>query len=430
MRVLVLGSGAKDHAIAWWFSKSSYISALFVAPGNISTKDFATNLPHINPANPQEVYSACVEHAIDLVFIGTEAPLFTGVVEYISHKGITVFGAPSKSIKLEGDRAFSRAFTQRHNIPVPRNSLFAEITGLEKYLRKHAGDQFIIKSNSVAPSRVMLNSADTEALLEYAKLLFSKGPVLLEECVRGIPATCTLLVDQHGYLMLPITSDYTSVSKTNTTPTGGMGAVCPVPLTDEIKDKIIEKIVEPTLYGMKVEQLAYRGVLTLSLILTDDMEPVLVDYHVRFNDPATQAMVPTIKTDLVEILEAMTRNEVNTIKLETIEDCSVAVVLASPGYPLKPIMDIKIDGISNIFLMNVEDKPFVFCGAIGTNAEGQFVTTGGRNLTVVGIGKNIEEANKKAYALIQNKRFSDLWYREDIGNSFFKNSSLISDGTF
>ena len=429
MRVLVLGSGAKDHAIAWWFSKSSYISALFVAPGNMSTEDFATNLPHINPANPQEVYATCVENKIDFVFIGTEAPLFTGVVEYISHKGITVFGAPSKSIKLEGDRAFSRSFTQRHNIPVPKNALFAESTSLEKYLKLHEGEQFIIKSNSVAPSRVMLNSADTAALLEYAKLLFTKGPVLLEECVHGIPATCTLLVDNHGYLMLPITSDYTSVSKTNTTPTGGMGAVCPVPLIEEVREKIIEKIVEPTLYGMKVEQLAYRGVLTLSLILKEGMEPVLVDYHVRFNDPATQAMVPIIKTDLIEILNAMTRNEVNTIKLETTDDCTVAVVLASPGYPLKPIMDIKINGITNVFLMNVEDKPLVFCGAIGLK-DGIPVTTGGRNLTIVGRGKNIEDANKKAYALIQNKRFSDLWYREDIGNSFFKTSTFISDATF
>lgn len=429
MRVLVLGSGAKDHAIAWWFSKSSYISALFVAPGNMSTEDFATNLPHINPANPQEVYATCVENKIDFVFIGTEAPLFTGVVEYISHKGITVFGAPSKSIKLEGDRAFSRSFTQRHNIPVPKNALFAESSSLEKYLKLHEGEQFIIKSNSVAPSRVMLNSADTDALLEYAKLLFTKGPVLLEECVHGIPATCTLLVDNHGYLMLPITSDYTSVSKTNTTPTGGMGAVCPVPLIDEVREKIIEKIVEPTLYGMKVEQLAYRGVLTLSLILKEGMEPVLVDYHVRFNDPATQAMVPIIKTDLIEILNAMTRNEVNTIKLETTDDCTVAVVLASPGYPLKPIMDIKINGITNVFLMNVEDKPLVFCGAIGLK-DGIPVTTGGRNLTIVGRGKNIEDANKKAYALIQNKRFSDLWYREDIGNSFFKTSTFISDATF
>ena len=426
MRVLVLGSGAKDHAIAWWFSKSSYISALFVAPGNLSTADFATNLPHVNPANPQAVYNACIENSIDFVFIGTEAPLFTGVVEYISNKGITVFGAPSKSIKLEGDRAFSRAFTQRHNIPVPKNSLFADVSGLEKYLRKHTGEQFIIKSNSVAPSRVMLNSADTEALLSYAKLLFTKGPVLLEECVHGIPATVTLLLDKHGYLMLPITSDYTSVSKTNTTPTGGMGAVCPVPLVDDVKNKIIERIVEPTLYGMKVEQLAYKGVLTLSLILKDGKEPVLVDYHVRFNDPATQAMIPIIKTDIIDILNAMTRNEVNTINLETSDDCTVAVVLASPGYPLKPMLNTKIEGISNVFLMNLENKPLVFCGAIGLNEEKEIITTGGRNLTIVGRGKNIEEANKKAYALILNKRFADLWYREDIGNSFFRNSSSIS----
>lgn len=416
MRILMLGSGAKDHAVLWWFSKSSFVSELFIAQGNLCTSEIATNLKDVNPANPEDVYKACVEHNIDTVFIGTEAPLFTGVVERLSQNGITVVGAPAKSIKLEGDRSFARAFTQRHNIPVPRNSLFGDIEGLEKYLRKHEGETFIIKSNSLSPSRIMLTSSDTDALVNYAKMLLAKGPVILEEYVPGIAVTCTIMMDNNGYLMLPITSDYTRVSEDNTTPTGGMGAICPVPMIENLKDEIVKTIVEPTLYGMKVEQLRYKGILTFSLIIDENQHPILVDYHVRLNDPATQAMVPIITTDIVTILKAMEEDRVNEIELETTENCAVAVVLASKGYPLYPEIGVELENLSNAFLMECDDKPLVFCGAIQRGENGKPVTTGGRNLTVVGLGSNLKEANKKAYDLIKSKRFDSLWYRDDIGN--------------
>ncbi len=420
MRVLMLGSGAKDHAILWWFSKSNLISGLFIAPGNLCTEDIATNLKGINPANPEEVYKACIDNKIDMVFIGTEAPLFTGVVEYLENKNIRVFGAPSKSIKLEGDRAFSRAFTQRHNIPTPRNSLFGDIDALELYLRKHQGETFIIKSNSVSPSRVMLISSDTKALVDYATLLLSKAPVLLEEYVPGISVTCTILMDKSGYLLLPITSDYNKVAKDNTTPTGGMGAICPVPVIESIKDKIIESIINPTLYGMKVEQLSYKGILTFSLIINKELEPILVDYHIRLNDPATQAMVPIIKSDLVNILNAMDEDRVNEIDLETSDSCTVAVVLASKGYPMKIETGKKIKNLTNAFLMNISGKPMVFCGAINKDMDGTPVTTGGRNITVVGLGKNLKKAGESAYNLIKSKNLEGLWYREDIGEKYFE----------
>lgn len=422
MRVLVLGSGAKDHAILWWFSRSSFISELFIAQGNLCTEEIATNLDNINPASPEDVYKACIEHKIDLVFIGTEAPLFTGVVELLSKNGIRTFGAPAKSIKLEGDRSFARAFTQRHNIPVPRNSLFGDIESLERYLRKHTGETFIIKSNALSPSRIMLTSSDTEALVDYAKMLMLKGPVLLEEYVPGISVTCTVLMDKNGYLMLPITSDYTKVADDNTTPTGGMGAICPVPMIEALKDQIIKDIVEPTIYGMKVEQLLYKGVLTFSLIINKEQKPILVDYHVRFNDPATQAMIPIITTDIITILNAMEEDSVNSIELETSDSCSVAVVLASKGYPMKPEIGKKLDNLTNAFLMNNSNKPLVFCGAIKKDQDGRAITTGGRNLTVVGLGSNLKEANKKAYDLIKGKRFDDLWYREDIGNQYLQSN--------
>ena len=278
MRVLLLGSGAKDHAVAWWFSKSCYLSELFVAPGNLATKRFCTNLPDLNPSDPVAVYEKCREHKIDYVFIGTEAPLFTGVVKYLNERGIRTFGAWENAVKLEGDRSFSRAFTNRHNIPIPHSSLFGDIEGLKKYLEKHSREFFTIKSNYLAPSRIMLSSDDTGALIDYSRELFQKGPVLLEEFVQGTPASCSLLLDRNGYLVLPITSDYTKKSADDQTPTGGMGAICPVPIIEALKDEIRERIIEPTLYGMKVEQLSYKGVLTLSLILKTAFQVCQVEF--------------------------------------------------------------------------------------------------------------------------------------------------------
>ena len=418
MRVLLLGSGAKDHAVAWWFSRSCYLSGLFAAPGNFATGRLCTNLPDVDPADPEAVYQACREHDIDYVFIGTEAPLFTGVVKYLNDRGIRTFGAPEGSVKLEGDRSFSRAFTRRHNIPIPHSSLFGDIEGLTKYLERHSGEHFTIKSNYVTPSRIMLSSSDTGTLVDYSKILFRKGPVLLEEFISGTPASCSLLLDRNGYLMLPITSDYTRKASDDDTPTGGMGALCPLPIIDEIKEKVVERIINPTLYGMQVEQLAYKGILTLSLMITPDKEPYLVDYHVRFNDPAAQAMIPIINTDLISILWAMEKDEVSSVELSTTDESTVAVVLASEGYPLHPQTGREIEGITPMFLEPLSNGPIVFCGAI-QEKDGKAITTGGRNFTVVGKGESIGEANRNAYDLIKRKRFPGLWYRDDIGNAYF-----------
>ena len=418
MRVLLLGSGAKDHAVAWWLSKSCYLSGLFAAPGNLATGRFCTNLPDVNPSDPFEVYEACREQRIDFVFIGTEKPLFTGVVKYLNERGIRTFGAQENAVRLEGDRSFSRAFTNRHNIPIPHSSLFGDLDGLKKYLERHSGEYFTIKSNYVAPSRIMLSSDDTGALVDYARKLFEKGPVLLEEFVQGTPASCSLLLDRNGYLALPITSDYTKKAADDQTPTGGMGALCPVPIIDEIREKIIDRIIKPTLYGMQVEQLSYKGILTLSLMITPEKEPYLVDYHVRLNDPSAQAMIPIIRSDLIGILEAIENDNVSSIQLETTDECTVAVVLASEGYPMNPQIGREIKGLTSTFLEPLNDGPIVFCGAI-QEKDGKAITTGGRNITVVGKGNSIGEANKNVYDMIKGKHFQNLWYRDDIGNAYF-----------
>lgn len=418
MRILVLGSGAKDHAAVWWLGQSAFISELFVAPGNPGTEDIATNLYSTDPSNPEEVYRAIKEHNIESVFIGTEAPLLSGVKEYLSERGITCFGASKEALKLEDDRAFSRSFSHRHNIPVPENSVFKDLDSLETFLDQHPDTRYTIKANTITPSRIMLSSSDKYALLNYAQGLLQKGPILLEKHIDGLHATATLFVDKNGYLLLPLANEYTNVSHFQGTPTGGMGAIAPIPINDTIKEEIKTKIVEPTLKGLKEEGLAYSGVLTLSIIITKD-GPILVDYHVRLNDPATQAMVPIIKTDIIEIMVAMKENRLSSVKLELNNLSTVAVVLASYGYPMDPIIGKEITGLSNAFLMNTENKPLVFIGAIKKTPDGRFFTNGGRCITVVGRAQSLEGANMQAYKLIKDKNFSSLWYRDDIGNKFF-----------
>lgn len=418
MRVLILGSGAKDHAIAWWFSQSNFLGELFIAPGNVATSRFATNCD-IDPSDPVEVYETCLENKIDFVFIGTEAPLFTGVIDYLNERGIATFGAPRRALKLEADRNFARAFTDRHNILTPRRNLFETKQALEKFLSRHSGEHFVLKSNTLAPSRIMLDSSDSAALLSFADRLFERGPVLLEEHIKGVHLTATILVDNNGYFALPLTSDYMYSSEEDGLPTGGMGSVCPIALSQDIYQTIREMVIEPTIYAMKVERLSYKGVLTISIILNDDNIPVVVDYHVRFNDPATQAMVPLIRNDIVSLLDAMQEDRLSGEKLLLKDGCTVAVVIASENYPMNPATGRTIRPISPLLLYNtLSELPLVFTGAVSGTKEDELKTSGGRCFTIVGRGETINKANEEAYRYVSAFSFEGAWYRPDIGNAF------------
>lgn len=420
MRVLVLGSGAKDHAMTWLFSQSKLIDGLYVAQGNVGTAAIAKNLPNIDPSSPESVYAACKEHNIQFVFVGTEAPLFTGVIDYLNNRGIDTFGAPGNALKLEGDRYFARTFTARHNIPTPPYKLFSDEKSLSNYLERHEGEAFVLKRNAMAPSRIMVDSSDYNTLMDFGRSIIQTDNLLVENHLNGLAITITVFTDNNGYLMLPLCSDYTRSEEGGAgAATGGMGSICPVPLPKQVRQQIIDLIIEPTLYGMQVEQFAYRGVLTFSVILTET-GPVLVDYHVRFNDPATQAIVPLIKSDIIEILGAMKENRLSEFDLSVSTKSAVAVVVASRGYPDAPHVGEEVTPLPNLIRHNLlKSMPMVFYGAV-MDKDGKAVTTGGRNVTIVGIGQNIIQANKQAYQYIDSIEFNGAWYRKDIGNKFFE----------
>lgn len=421
MRVLVLGSGAKDNVMAWWFSKSRQTEALFIAPGNPVTESFAVNLPETDLQNKEKILEICKKNHINFVFIGTEAPLTAGVPDFLNSNGIPVFGTPGYALKIEADRKYSREFAAKYNIPIPDYHVFDKLSELEKYLNANKKKTFTIKPNNISPSRIIVNSDDKKTLLEVAEKHLQTSSVILEDHLEGLPITITLLLDEKGYLILPICSEYTKKEHGNENIiTGGMGAICPIPISESIKNKIRNNIIKPTIRGMQDENLFYKGVLTFSIILQKD-NPYLVDYHVRLNDPATQAFVPLIKNDIVDIMLAIQENRLSSIKLETSSNSSVAVVIASEGYPAdtKTGLEIKL-AHPKYTTSHIEELPYIFYGPVSFDKQKKTtVNTGGRVCTVVGVSDNIMNANFKAYSVLENCDYNGFWYREDIGKKFF-----------
>ena len=425
MKVLVLGSGAKDHAIAWWFSRSRLIEGLYMAPSNPGTSGFAVNLPDVNPSDKDQVLAACKEHGIDFVFIGTEAPLQTGVIDHLNKHGIETFGAPGYALKLEGDRSFSREFAKKYNIPIPNYRIFNTKAELEAFLKENAGKTFIIKPNDLSPSRVMICSSNFKSLLSYGTKLLKKSPVVVEDYIEGRQATISILMDNEGYFILPICYEYTKREHTDVgdgVATGGMGAVCPLPLEQEELDQIYKTVVHPTFKALKAENLYYKGILTFSLLKSND-GPVLADYHVRLNDPATQAMVSIIRNDLCVLMQAMHNNTLKQVKLETTGKSAVAVVIASEGYPLDTKVGQVLSPIPPQYMSNaIDNGTYLFFGAVESK-DGSIRTNGGRAATIVGVDDNIMHANSRAYKSIDLVSFDGSWYRSDIGLKFFINST-------
>ena len=416
MKVLVLGSGAKDAAIAWWFSKSRLIEELYVAPANPGTRDYAINLDKLNPSDKEQVLEVCKKHGIDLVFIGTEAPLICGVIDYLAENGIKTCGTPMYAMKLESDRIFSREFAKKYKIPMPDFNLFKTEKELQSFLKKNAKKTFTIKPNALSPSRVIVNSSDFDVIMSYAKEHFKSADVILEDYIEGMPVTFTMFLDEKGHLDMPLCSEYSRREHSDSDIiTGGMGSVCPVPLNNDSLTNIYDKIINPTLKGMKKEKLLYRGVLTFSIML-NGCEPYLVDYHVRLNDPATQTFAVLVKNDLCEIMNAMNSDTLSDIQLETTGNSSVGVVIASSGYPSKPKTGCKIQ-----YSSYPENNSYMFFGAVSERGNGLF-TNGGRIATIVGIADNILNANSTAYGNIDSVKFNGSWYREDIGSKFFSST--------
>ena len=416
MKVLVLGSGAREHAITWSFSKSKSITGLFVAPGNAGTDDLAENLPDIDPCNSEMVVNACKKYEIDYVFVGPEAPLAAGIVDALHAAGIKAIGPHKMAAMLESSKAFSKNFMLKYNIPTASAIEFSSPKEFKKEINSRNG-KIVIKKSGLAAGKGVLESDDKEKLLEFGLDILKDDKLLIEEYLEGWEVTIFTFSDGKNYIILPSCADFKKAYDDDKGPnTGGMGAICPVPsLTSQMLEQVKKEIIEPTFKGMEKEGLNYKGILYFGIMVTAK-GPKLLEYNVRFGDPEAQALMPLILSDFGDFCEAIIQGDIKSFPLKISKDTAICVVIAAGGYP----GDYK-KGIPVHYIPHFKEKYVVVFHASTRFDDGNnIVTNGGRCFSVVGLGQDIITANKNAYVAAEEIYFKDSFYRYDIGRKFFE----------
>ncbi|MFO7849665.1 MAG: phosphoribosylamine--glycine ligase [Spirochaetia bacterium] len=416
MKVLVIGSGAKEHAVTWAFSRSRRISALYAVPGNAGTGEIAENIDGVDITDPEQILRECKNRNIDFVFCGSERSQAAGVVDRIRDEGISVSGASKEASQIETDRQFAKEFLRRHSIPTTESEYIDSEKKLQEYIDSHTG-KIILKKNGLARYGRSFESDSREKLLFYGRTVLQNDTLLAEPYLEGYNLSILTLVDGKSYLTLPPASDYTKTRDNEEgVLTNGMGAVCPVPIVSrESHQKILTDIVEKTLLALQEEGLSYRGILFISLIINENT-PLVTGLHVRFGDPEAQVIIPLIVSDFGNLMEAVQQQSLDSFSLCLSKQSSVGVVVAGEGYPQKTGSDIPV----NLEPLFPERDILIFHGATYTrNGSDKIFTNGRRSFTVVGVGDNIVEANSKAYRGTKRIQFEGAWMRSDIGKNFF-----------
>lgn len=414
MRILVLGSGAREHAISWAYSNSKRVSGLFIAPGNAGTADLGENLPQIDPCNREQVLNVIKEKKINFVFVGPEAPLEAGIVNYIKEAGIAVIGPEKEAAQLEASKSFAKDFMLRHNIPTADARNFSDLDDFKAYIKQGSGMR-VIKKNGLAAGKGVLESDDNKKLIDFGSKILKNDTVLVEEFLEGYEVSLFVLSDGKNYRILPTASDFKKSGENDTgLNTGGMGSISPVPWVNEQTIQKIEKeIVQPTINGLNKDGLNYKGVVYIGLMMTKKGVKVL-EYNVRFGDPETQVVIPLIKSDFGDLTSAMAEGKLADFPLNIHPFSAVGVVVAAEGYPGLYQKGTVVEKLPEM----EPGKNLLFHASTIKDETDKVKTNGGRCFTVVGIGSNTVKARSQAYAVIDKVQFTGSWYRKDIGNKF------------
>ena len=418
MNVLIIGSGGREHALAWKIKQSPQLSKLFVAPGNGGTHSIATNL-EINVKDVEEVKSAIKENDINMVVVGPEDPLVNGIVDYLKDelKDVMVIGPGSEGAKLEGSKEFAKDFMEKYGIPTGQAKVFDKTNIEEGYaFLSSQHPPYVLKADGLAAGKGVLITEDIDEakqnlddLIIGEKFGKSSARVLIEEFLNGIELSVFVLTDGKDYVILPEAKDYKRIGEADTGPnTGGMGAVSPVIFADKaFMDKVEERIIKPTIKGIREEGMDYHGFVFFGLISVKG-EPYVIEYNVRMGDPETEVVIPRIKSDLMELLKATAHANLGKVTIEIEPFTATTVMTVSEGYPgaYPKGKEIEIDQPLN--------------GAIvfqaGTKMVGQkLFTNGGRVIAVTCLGKNMSEALAKSYKGVDQIKWEGKNYRSDIG---------------
>jgi phosphoribosylamine---glycine ligase len=411
VKVLIVGSGAREHALAWSFAKEKD-DLVHIAPGNAGTERIARNLP-IDPEDPAAVVAAVRELGIGLVVVGPEVPLAAGLVDALEAAGTSAFGPPRKAAALEASKAFARAFSERWGVPCARTARFSDKKALSRFLDEGRGARLVLKKSGLAAGKGVLESDDRAELIAFGESVLEADELLAEEFLVGRELSVFALCDKGSHLVLPACADHKKAGSGDTGPnTGGMGAVCPVPYADAATMERIEReIVEPTFRGMAEEGLSYNGVLFFGVMLTAS-GPKLLEYNVRFGDPEAQSLLPLLDSGIGEICASVARGALRDIKPRFSGRFACGVVIAAPGYPGAYPKGLRVD------LSGAEPAggdALLFHASTARGSDGSVLTGGGRCFSAVGLGSGWDEARARAYDLASRVRFEGAWFRPDIG---------------
>jgi len=420
MKILLLGSGGREHALAWKMLQSPLCDVLFVAPGNAGTAAIATNI-NISPVNFEAVKATVLAEGIEMVVVGPEDPLVRGIYDFfkndpeISH--IPVIGPSQHGAQLEGSKEFAKQFLVKNNIPTAAYESFTKDTveaGCEFLTTLKA--PYVLKADGLAAGKGVLILNDLgEAQEELRNMLLNEkfgeasAKVVIEEFLDGIELSCFVLTDGKSYKLLPTAKDYKRIGEGDSgLNTGGMGAVSPVPFADaEFMQKIENRIVKPTIEGLKNDNIDYKGFVFIGLIKVGD-DPYVIEYNVRMGDPETEVVIPRLQSDLVAIFKAVANQELDKAEFTIDTRTAATVMVVAGGYPEEYGKGDAISGLEN-----VEGSIAFHAGT--KNDNGKVVTNGGRVIAVTSYGNGFEEAIKKSYQNIDKLHFDKMYYRKDIG---------------
>ncbi len=419
MNILIIGSGGREHALAWKISQSPKVDKLFIAPGNAGTAQCGTNI-EINPLDFKAVKNAVLDNHIDMVVVGPEVPLVEGIHDFFLEdeqlRAIPVIGPMKKGAQLEGSKDFAKEFMSRHNIPTARYFSVNQDNLEEGILfLKQMKAPYVLKADGLAAGKGVLIIDDLQKaesrLREMLGGMFGRASkiVLIEEFLKGIECSVFIITDGIDYKILPEAKDYKRIGEGDTGPnTGGMGAVSPVPFADkEFMRKVEDSIIRPTVNGLRSDEIPFKGFIFFGLINIES-NPYVIEYNVRMGDPESEAVIPRIKSDLVDLLEGVAKENLaeKSIEIDTLS--CVTIMLVSEGYPGNYEKGKMITETGKI------DDSIVFHAGTMVS-DGQVVTNGGRVISVSSTGKDFREALEISYRSIKNIRFEKMYYRKDIG---------------
>ncbi|PKP52865.1 MAG: phosphoribosylamine--glycine ligase [Bacteroidetes bacterium HGW-Bacteroidetes-1] len=426
MNILLLGSGGRENALAWKLKQSSAIKKIFIAPGNAGTALYGTNLP-VDTIDFEQIRYICIENNISMVVVGPEVPLVAGITDFFQNdivlKDIAVIGPSSQGAMLEGRKAFAKSFMLRHNIPTAG---YKSITnenlkeGLE--FLKTLKPPYVLKANGLAAGKgVLILQTLEEASRELQAMLAGKfgkasHEVVIEEFLKGVELSSFVITDGKNYKLLPSAKDYKRIGEGDTGPnTGGMGAVSPVVFADkQFMEKVISRVIEPTIKGLEAENIDYKGFIFFGLMNVKG-DPFVIEYNVRLGDPETECILPRITSDFFALLDACANQKLGDCKIQIDDRYAVTVMLVSGGYPDEYKKGKSISGLDA-----VSDCVVFHAGTTIDLKNETIKTSGGRVIAVTALDFSLQDAKQKAMANALKIKFEDCYHRSDIADDLIK----------